>query len=200
MHAQRARQRQQRAGDVGRHLVAVHALRHRRSLAPASLPRSRPAARRTRDGPCAGSARARFGDHRRDARSPSRPAAGHGKFVLIFVHGLGHLIGDHQHSLVPLQLLGAVFDHRRAAFGDALGRERQQRRNSGMIARPSIADGWRRSDGCGPGGRSAGHWPRGDVVGHFEEVEHPPQVPGEIAHGPGDGEHAPLDDADGEAP
>ncbi len=49
-------------------------------------------------------------------------------------------------------------------------------------------------------GWSAGCWSRGDVVGHFQEVEDAARVPGQIAHGLGDGAPAPLDETDSEAP
>ena len=41
---------------------------------------------------------------------------------------------------------------------------------------------------------------RTDDVGHFLEVEHPPRIPGEIAHDLGDGEPAALDAPRGAAP
>ena len=83
---------------------------------------------------------------------------------------------------------------------DPPGRESRLRRHLSMTARPSCGEGWRRGDGRGQEGRSAGRCPRGGVGGHLEEVEDAARVPGQIAHGLGDTEPAGLDEADGEAP
>ena len=50
-----------------------------------------------------------------------------------------------------------------------------------------------------PKGRSARRCARAGVRGHLQEVEDAAWFPGQIAHGLGDAEPAPLDEADGEA-
>ena len=83
--------------------------------------------------------------------------------------------------------------------GDFLDRDRRLRRDSGMTGRPSGSEGWRRSGEVGPKGRSARRCARAGVRGHLQEVEDAASFPGQIAHGLGDAEPAPLDEADGEA-
>ena len=105
----------------------------------------------------------------------------------------------HELSLSSLQRLSAGFGRIGPPYSDPLESESRLRRHLGMIARPGVP----RVDGeamdASRRARSAGCCPRAGVRGHLEEVENPPRVSGQIAHGFGDGEPARLDEADGEA-